>query len=273
MFQEGGIQYIRKRPLDSVETSRISLVVMDLVTASLSLVTVISFGYVLKFLQWECPLYSQLEIDVVPTKLSNDTVVVNPKKWGQNEQCWFPLSISVLSAMGNFIWAWLLLHFKMRIYQEGIYHSYVFMSMIFEVIMFIFSFASSLVITQGQKVWCDNMVKGTSYTCKQILSFPWDMVASERNIHLYMQTAKISSWMTTVSLLLVTLFALIRFYGGPILHTCSKDKGEHYMTSPDAEKSGLPYTALPSINSGLGFGNNGHSVNDNHIICMSSSDD
>lgn len=119
MFQEGGIQYIRKRPLDSVETSRISLVVMDLVTASLSLVTVISFGYVLKFLQWECPLYSQLEIDVVPTKLSNDTVVVNPKKWGQNEQCWFPLSISVLSAMGNFIWAWLLLHFKMRIYQEG----------------------------------------------------------------------------------------------------------------------------------------------------------
>ena len=89
----------------------------------------------------------------------------------------------------------------------------------------------------------------------------------------YFESLQISSWMTTASMLLVTLFALIRFYGGPILQSCSRDKGEQYMTSPDAEKNGLPYSALPSVTSGLGFENNGHSINDDRIICMSSSDD
>lgn len=272
MFEEESIHYIRKRSAASIEISRIILVVMDFVTAGLSLITVISFGYVLKFLHWECPLYSKLEVDFIPTKLSNDTVVVHQSKWGKNEQCWFPLSISVLSAMGNFIWAWLLLHFKMRIFQEGIYHSYVFMSMMFEVILFIFSFASSLVITTGQRVWCENMLKGTSCTCKQILSFPWEIVGTQRNMYLYMQTAKISSWLTTASLLMVTLFALIRFYGGPIFHVCSRDKGEQYVPSPDAEKNGLPYSALSSVNSRLGFENTCHSINDDHIVCASSPD-
>uniref|UniRef100_A0A0L8I6K2 G-protein coupled receptors family 3 profile domain-containing protein n=2 Tax=Octopus bimaculoides TaxID=37653 RepID=A0A0L8I6K2_OCTBM len=159
------IPYIQTRPnrriySRSLEAARIVLVVLELTVSVISFITIMTFGYLLKHFRWRCPLFSQMVVEIVPTEMSNETILLEGHtEWGKKEECWFTLSVSIIITLSSFIWAWLHLHFKRRIHQEGVSHSYVFLSVICEFILFFFSLVSSLKITTGEDVWCENLVR------------------------------------------------------------------------------------------------------------------
>eukprot|EP00106_Octopus_bimaculoides_P022971 XP_014790413.1 PREDICTED: uncharacterized protein LOC106883794 [Octopus bimaculoides] len=164
------IPYIQTRPnrriySRSLEAARIVLVVLELTVSVISFITIMTFGYLLKHFRWRCPLFSQMVVEIVPTEMSNETILLEGHtEWGKKEECWFTLSVSIIITLSSFIWAWLHLHFKRRIHQEGVSHSYVFLSVICEFILFFFSLVSSLKITTGEDVWCENLVRHIPYS-------------------------------------------------------------------------------------------------------------
>ncbi|KAL4233607.1 hypothetical protein ACF0H5_008288 [Mactra antiquata] len=180
--------------------------------------TFLPLSYVLMYFRWQCPIHANLAI----LGVNESAILVDLQNtiWGSTNECRYTTYSPLSASIHAFIWCWFFLLLKSQLKAEQKEFPLFVFSSILHSIMFVASFVSSSVLSDGINVWCFHVTnaikyKGYSMSCSQTQHLLWPNIYEENQTHpinTFLRTAQISSWLQTLTILCQTLVCGYKLY-------------------------------------------------------------
>lgn len=204
--------------------SRYIQLTINVCTVITGFCTFLPLGYVWKYFIARCVLYADLDVSVS----QNMTVKVDVQKsiWGTSSNCNYTTFVSVVAAIHAFIWCWFFLLMKSTLKEENREYYLLLPSILFHGIMFLVVFVSSSIVSAGANSFCHNVGRklNSRFTCEEAFDMSWDIFSQKtqnnpaikenvkHSIYKLLLTAKISSWLMTLTILAQCLLTGYKLY-------------------------------------------------------------
>lgn len=186
---------------------RLLQIAINLGTIVTGFCTFMPLAYTSMYFSWQCVLYTDVRVTFVNTtvlKVDTDHTI-----WGLRNQCRYPTYAPLMAGIHAFIWCWFFLLMKTQLKAEHREFPLLVTSFILHSIMCIVVFVSSSMISAGVDTWCHGLVKAlednkNSMSCSETEDLYWPSTfqdGKKHPIYSFLLTAKVSSWLQTLTVL------------------------------------------------------------------------
>ncbi|XP_060564573.1 uncharacterized protein LOC132723803 [Ruditapes philippinarum] len=176
-------------------------------------------GYVSSYFSWNCVLFADIQLTdkVNATAILVDTEITI---WGSKSTCYFTTYSPLMTGVHAFIWCWYFLLMKGQLKKEHQEFPLLITSFVLHCLVCVLMFVASSIISAGIDSWCHNLVKelkgkGQSMDCLQTQKMDWPNIYTDGKKHFiysFLLTAKISSWLQTLTLLCQSVLCGYKLY-------------------------------------------------------------
>ncbi|XP_045195281.2 uncharacterized protein LOC123550880 [Mercenaria mercenaria] len=192
---------------------------INICTIVTSFCTFLPLGYVSSYFSWNCVLYSDIRL----TDQVNYTTIYVDKEhtvWGSESTCYYTTYAPLMAGVHAFIWCWYFLLMKDQLKAEHKEFPLLIASFLLHCVVCVVIFVSSSMTSAGIDSWCHSLVtalkdKGQSVTCLETQKMDWPNVYTDGQKHFiysFLLTAKISSWIETLTVLCQSVVCGYKLY-------------------------------------------------------------